>query len=355
MFAWDIGGAHVKFACATEGGVLSAVRQWACPIWRADGVARLEEVLREAVREYAADDKACHAVVMTAELADCFVSRADGVRALLAVLREALPGRRLFYTCDGFIDEETAAGDPLRVASVNWHATAAYVAARLPYAVLMDVGGTTTDVVAVGEGAPICEACDDAGRLLSGELVYSGAVRTPLMAMGPDLNGEPLIAEQFAVAADVYRVLGDLPEGADLYETCDRRDKTSEASARRIARMFGRDYEPAGDAGDAGEFGRDEILFGAWRSVAEAFAARQCAMMTKACERAIARLASDAPLVGAGVGRFIVRRIARETGREYRDFAELLNAAGEVAEAGATCAPAASLPFLAMSDDGRDG
>ena len=53
----------------------------------------------------------------------------------------------------------------------------------------------------------------DADRLASGELVYHGAVRTPLCALGPRVawRGAELnvMNEFFATAADVYRLTGE--------------------------------------------------------------------------------------------------------------------------------------------------
>ena len=45
--------------------------------------------------------------------------------------------------------------------------------------------------------------------------------------------------EYFASMADVYRILGELPEGADMHPAADEREKTSPASCARLARMIG--------------------------------------------------------------------------------------------------------------------
>ena len=49
--------------------------------------------------------------------------------------------------------------------------------------------------------------------------------------------------EYFASSADVHRILGDLPEGADKMSTADGREKTVEASRARLARMIGREAD----------------------------------------------------------------------------------------------------------------
>ena len=54
--------------------------------------------------------------------------------------------------------------------------------------------------------------------------------------------------EYFASSADVHRILGDLPEGADKMSTADGREKTVEASRARLARMVGREADEGADA-----------------------------------------------------------------------------------------------------------
>ena len=51
--------------------------------------------------------------------------------------------------------------------------------------------------------------------------------------------------EYFANSADVHRILGDLPDGADKMPTADGREKTVGASRARLARMIGREADEA--------------------------------------------------------------------------------------------------------------
>ena len=71
------------------------------------------------------------------------------------------------------------------------------------------------------------EGRTDMERLLSGELVYNGARRTPLCAIAPTAplrGGEcPLAAELFATSRDLYLLTGDTPESADDRDTADGR------------------------------------------------------------------------------------------------------------------------------------
>ena len=94
------------------------------------------------------------ALTTTAELVDVFGSKRDGVLHVLDAARQALPGRRLrVMTTDGeLIGLEAARAAPLRCAAANWMATALLVARSLPDAILVDCGGTTTDVIPIVAG-----------------------------------------------------------------------------------------------------------------------------------------------------------------------------------------------------------
>ncbi len=184
---------------------------------------------------------------MTGELSDAFATRAEGVAGVAAIAERLLaPGKALFYAARaGFVDGASAPAHAKDIASANWHASAALVGARANNALFIDMGSTTTDIIPVAAGLPASCGFDDAGRLAHGELVYTGLVRTFLMA-GPKLvpfagRWTALMNEWFADMADVHRILGALPEGADMMDSADGREKTVAASMARLARMIGRD------------------------------------------------------------------------------------------------------------------
>jgi hypothetical protein len=54
----------------------------------------------------------------------------------------------------------------------------------------------------------------------------------------------------------------------------------------------------------------------------------------------------DAPVIGAGVGRFLAKELARRLRQPYLSFAALIDAAPAVAEMAADCAPAAAVALL---------
>jgi len=148
-------------------------------------------------------------------------------------------------------------------------------------------------------------------------------VRTPLCALGPRVafRGEAvnLMNESFATSADVYRLTGELDPAHDQHPAADGGGKDAAATRQRLARMIGRDARDAADAD--------------WAGFAEALRAVQLAELRHNALRVIERAAlpANAPLVAAGCGDFLVRRLAEALGRPCLDFADLA-LAGAAAE-----------------------
>ena len=253
VFGWDVGGAHVKVSMATRAGVLADVAQWACPLWQ--GMAHLERAIDAMFERWpaAADPAARHAVTMTGEMVDLFADRAEGVRALTRALAQRLGPRTMFFAGDaGWLARSACAEHWRKVASANWLATAQWVAACLPDALLVDIGSTTTDIIPIVGRRVVARGTSDAERLVSGELVYQGVVRTPLCGLAHRIafRGEHagVMNEWFATTADVYRLTGELWPEHDQHPSADNGPKTQAASRVRIARMIGRDAADASDA-----------------------------------------------------------------------------------------------------------
>ena len=340
VIGWDLGGAHLKAARLGSGGRVEAVVQLPCALWR--GLAELHTALDLALTELGTGE--LHAVTMTGEMVDLFATRAEGVRTLVVEMeRRCGAGQlRFFDTRAGFCSADEAAAAPLRVASANWLASAAVVAMFEPDALVVDVGSTTTDLIPVGGGRIRARGRDDATRLVSGELVYAGVVRTPVMAMAEAVpfGGArvPLMAEWFATTADIYRLTGQLPEGADQHPTTDGGEKSTAGSARRLARMIGREVESAD--------------LEHWRELARWLAGAQAHRLHAAAERLLSDrpMPPDAPVVAAGVGRFLATELARALGRRVIEFGALLPASPDQRGRVTDCAPAAAVAWLAAQE-----
>lgn len=338
VIGWDVGGAHLKAARADK-GVISRAAQIACPLWL--GLETLERAFQDA--EAALGHAPLNAVTMTGELCDVFATRKEGVTTLAATMTRLLSPRRVvFYAArSGFVGGGETANAAGSIASANWHASAALAAMRVPFALLVDAGSTTTDIVPIADGKPANIGFTDAERLRHGELVYTGIARSFLMA-GPKLlpfegSWTSLMNEWFATIADVHRILGQLPESADMMETPDGREKTKAASRARLARMIGRDAAEADEA--------------AWERLAQFFAEAQLRELFDAAALVLSRglLPSDAPVIGAGVGRALVRELAARLRRQFISFDALIACKPEAQSKACDCAPAAAVALLAAA------
>jgi probable H4MPT-linked C1 transfer pathway protein len=313
---WDLGGAHLKATVCSGTGAVTAVHQYPCPLWQ--GTGALENALDQAFRDLGAPASGGHAITMTGELVDCFPDRVEGVLRLVAIMAERCGSDRvlIFAGRSGFLSPaEVSHGNAAAIASANWLATALWSARQIGEGLLIDIGSTTTDLILLAGGEVCCKGYTDHERMRYDELVYTGVVRTPAMSLSETVpfEGEwvTLMAEHFATTADVYRLTGELPEHVDQMPAADGGDKTAPASMRRLARLVGRDFESARPT--------------AWRQLAHFLRECQIARIHRAVERQLSRdrLPTEAPWIGAGVGRFLVSELARRQNRPYRDIEDL--------------------------------
>lgn len=345
VVGWDVGGAHVK-ASRVEAGRLRDVAQWACPLWQ--GPEPLHRALAAAQARWPDLADAVHAVTMTGEMVDRFPHREAGVAELAAALASALPGRLRFYAGErGWCGAAEVGAHWEAIASANWLASAELAARSVGDGVLVDIGSTTTDLIALRGGRPVPQGRSDAERLASGELVYQGVVRTPLCALGPRVRfaGRTVnvMNEFFATTADVYRTTGELDPAHDQQPTADGAAKELAATRQRLARMVGRDAREAADAD--------------WLALAQAWRTAQLAELRLNLERVIdaAALPAGAPLVAAGCGDFLAAALAQALGRPCRGFAERVlgdAAAPDLARWAQVAAPSVAVALLAAAEDG---
>jgi probable H4MPT-linked C1 transfer pathway protein len=345
IIGWDIGGAHLKVAHISVDGVIQSAHQIACPLWQ--GLNQLQEAIAAAEQKLDVEslNHCRHSVTMTAELVDLFESRDHGVDAILTLLKQTIESDQLWIFCgrDGLLGFNQVQSVNFQViASANWLATAMFIADSLSAALVIDIGSTTTDIVAIEHHQILSSAVSDYDRLLTDELVYTGVVRTPVMAVSDHsyFQGKrvPLMAEYFATMADIYRITGELPDYADQGDTADGNTKSLVASTRRLARMIGLDLESAPDS--------------QWLMLAKSLRANQLDKIARATRRVLSTMIEiDVPIIGAGVGRFLVRDVAFQCGLEYRDFSGISVDQAETLETSyqADYAPAVAVASLLHS------
>ena len=242
VIGWDIGGANVKAARLEFGKGRAISGRAVCrpfEIWK--DKAGLCSLLWEIDCELGPAD--AMAVTMTAELADVFSDKAEGVAFILRAMREAIPGTPLYLIdLDGrLVPFDVEAKDLLAFAATNWIAEALVLAARTPDCLLVDIGSTTTDLIPILGGKLAAQGRRDVERMACGELIYTGALRTPVPAIVSQvpLRGTlcRVSAEYFAIVADVYLALGRITPEEYACSTPDGRGKTKEEALGRLARV----------------------------------------------------------------------------------------------------------------------
>ncbi|MDQ7029087.1 MAG: hydantoinase/oxoprolinase family protein [Ardenticatenia bacterium] len=172
---WDIGGANIKAARLGPDGLQVLQRPLAMWLQRDE----LPTVLAEMAAQLGPAQRM--GITMTAELSDIFRTKREGVAFVLDTVRTALPEAQwLVFGLDGrFHPPERAYNEPLLVAAANWLATAQMVARSVSTCLLVDVGSTTTDTIPIADGRVVARGRSDPERLVWGELLYTGALRTP--------------------------------------------------------------------------------------------------------------------------------------------------------------------------------
>ena len=332
---YDVGGAHLKVALAEDGRTV-AVRQIACPLWQ--GIEMLDAAFAAAMPLAARADR--HAVTMTGELCELFPDRRTGVASIVERLQAILPpGLRIWMGLRGFGSLGEAHADPMSVASTNFLASAALVGRAVADALLVDMGSTTTDIIAIAGGKPAPLGITDGDRLATSELVYSGLTRTDVsvVAQRATFRGraQRLAAGGFANMADVRRILGTLPADVDQHATLDGRGTSEPESLARFARCFGR---------DAADAAADD-----WRACAREVADQQNADVRAAIQEVLSAsaLTASAPIVAAGIGAPEIEAQAAMLGRASISFGTLAAATPDCSEWATRCAPAVAVALLA--------
>src|SRR5438552_9543793 len=332
ILGWDVGGVNTKVA-RVERGELAIVRGRPFEVQRAPEA--LVPLLRDLASEVGApaDPHAVtHAVTMTAELSQMFRTKRDGVAFVLDAVEAAFPRSRIrVFTVDGvFVDPAEASAHPLRAAAANWVATASLVSRHHRDALLVDVGTTTTDLIPIAGGLVVADGKTDPDRLASGELVYTGVVRTPAEAIASHVNvggrAVGVSAEGFALAGDVHVWRGVLDPADYTVRAPDGRPPTREFAGERLARVICAD--------------RDMLDEQDISAIAGAPADAQIERIAKAMRRIKHRHPSLQTAVVTGLGAFLGDAAARAAGF---DVVRLSSALGDE---GARCAPAASVALL---------
>jgi probable H4MPT-linked C1 transfer pathway protein len=317
IVGWDIGGVNVKASwLAMEQGRAQQVRVTSRPfeIWRDKN--RLPEVLRLAFAEIAPDmPPQAMAVTMSAELSDVFAKKREGVLFVLECIGSSFPDLKSYVlnVSGEFVLLDEARTRPLEFAAANWVASAQWAARKYPNCLLVDVGSTTTDILPILNGEVRVSGRTDTERLLSGELVYTGALRTNLAAIVQSVpvfgRPCPVASEYFSVSGDIHLILGHLQPEDYTCTTPDNRPPTVDSARARLARLVCADTEILSEP---------EI-----DALARHIHGQQVLQICVGLEQVTARIPElrNHPVLVHGAGVFLGRAAAESLGLKIEDMA----------------------------------
>lgn len=308
----DIGGANTKICMLDEenGEVLRAkgdsVRH---EVWKnPEGLRDVLEDLKISLSPGKDVSLKGIALTMTAELCDVFQSKTQGVVFVLNMVQEVFPDVPVFvWTTRGrFESPAEIKRDPMQAAAANWLASAVALA-KSPLlgdetVILADMGSTTTDLLPLVREKVMVKGRTDTERLQSGELVYTGLLRTPIDSIIDHIyiDGVPcrVCNEYFAITADVYRLLGRITEKEYDVPTPDGGSCDLPGCARRLARAVSAEPE---------ELGMEKVCWMA-RYIQE----KQIEQIMDSICQMVSRRELSMPqlMVATGQGRFILEEAA---------------------------------------------
>lgn len=273
MIGIDVGGANLKVVDA------AGVHIHYCPLWQESPIAEL-------LSPYAGEPAA---VVMSGELADCFMNKAEGIAFIVSQVQKVFPSA-IFYGTDGTFHR----GPVSELAAANWLVMADELRSRYPDALLVDMGSTTTDIIPLNAFDRMLGQTD-LSRLQQGYMVYCGLLRTNVATLirSSIVNGirTPVSTEYFASTGDAYVALGLIDKELFTAETADKKGVDPELCLRRLARVVCADLE--------------EISLSGAHDIAWSVIAAERELVTHAVNDAKTRHGCDTILV-AGIGSSIV-------------------------------------------------
>ena len=246
---FDIGGANTDLAVIDfeDGEIKNIEVDFAyLPMWSDNG--ELSRVLLELI------DSICPVseidavgISMTAELVDAYDTKKEGVLDVVEKCEKTFECPIAYVGIDGMLSKDEIERTPLKAAAANWVATAQIATLISDNCIFIDTGSTTTDIIPIKDGKECALGKSDFDRSATGELVYTGTLRTNLASFldTVELNGKEyrVASELFAQTADVYTVLDLITQDDYICDTFDGEGKSKIECARRIARVVCADLE----------------------------------------------------------------------------------------------------------------
>ncbi len=314
---FDIGGANIKSACLHIDGKQEAhisCDKHTFPMWQKS------KQLKDFFLSYQGRINCSHvksiAVSITAELSDIFKRKRDGVGYILGVLDAVFPDQDVYvYSKHGeFISTNKACNQPLDAAAANWLPSAQLASRILHEGVFIDIGSTTADLIPFSKYKILARGFTDPERLVSGELVYTGVLRTPAnhLADKVPFRGEycRVSPEYFAITGDIHVILGNIGPESYNWPTPDKRSTSVSDAMSRLAKVICAD---------------DEILSaGEIRRMAAYFFDKQIQQISEALQQILSRFGKPLPLLAVGEGVFLAKTVGERLGLKFYELSNFL-------------------------------
>ena len=246
---FDIGGANTDLAIIDfEDGEIKNIEVdfEYLPMWSNND--ELSHVLIELIEKICpVSEIDAVGISMTAELVDAYDTKKDGVLDVVRKCEETFTCPIAYVGVDGMLSKDEIEKTPLKAAAANWIATAQIATLISDNCIFIDTGSTTTDIIPIRDAKECAIGKSDFDRSATGELVYTGTLRTNLASFldKVELNEKEyrVASELFAQTADVYMVLDLITEKDYICDTFDGEGKSKMDCARRIARVVCADLE----------------------------------------------------------------------------------------------------------------
>lgn len=312
VLGFDIGGANTKAAYLQErnGKVTVRVASVYFPFWK--DAEKLRDVLIELTQQLGADKIDAVGVTMTAELSDAYQTKREGVLDILSQIEQTFKGSLYVLNSDAnLISIKNAKEQTLAVASANWAATGWLISQQLKNAVVIDVGSTSTSIIPIINGKVAAQGKTDLDKLICGELVYTGSLRTNLASIVNTVSIKSGVAavssELFSISGDIHLILGNLTSADYTSETADSRGKTVPEAMARLARLVCADIDmlSKNELMDMARYIWDAQITQIGKGFAKVY------QSTKNCT------SGEVPVVVTGLGKdFLARKAAEKIGAD---------------------------------------
>ncbi len=326
----DIGGANIKAVILSCNGyrckVNSIYREY-LPLWIMGKDALYNKLLE--LRNAIGDEQYYVSVCMTAELSDIYRVKRDGVHHIVDTVVKVFGNANDigFVTIHkNLVDPKKARERYLEVAAANWAASAWLLEKfcgrwGIDNSLFIDIGSTTTTLIPIINCNTCVRGFTDPEKLVYGELVYTGVLRSNIATIIDRVPYKGLFArvssERFALSGDVHLILGYIDSSEYNTETADGRGKSIGEAIDRLSRV------PCGDSEILNFYEVREIARYVYE--AQVFKVFEAVIQLKSLIASMNIDPDNLKVVVAGIGKHMAMEAARRAGlRIFIDIDDLI-------------------------------